>query len=308
MPRLVFAAAALAAVLSARPAPAWSMAGHMVTGAIAYESLKQDDPRALAAALALLKAHPSYDKLWKHQLDKVPEADRDLLLFMLAPRWADDIRRTDFDRPTWHYVNLPYKPAGQPAAVPTPDPPAVNILTAYPENYYKLKKGADPIERAVALTWVCHLVGDIQQPLHAATLFTTDYPEGDRGGNRFWVKVSPDGKAINLHYFWDGLLSNSDRFTDVRNTATELRLRPELARDKLPELAVTSFDDWARKESLPLAVAVVYRDGKLAGGTADFAAAVLPADYPKQAKAVGERRGVLAGYRLADVIRQALAE
>ena len=30
-----------------------------------------------------------------------------------------------------------------------------------------------------------HYVGDIHQPLHATSRYTSQYPEGDRGGNSF---------------------------------------------------------------------------------------------------------------------------
>jgi hypothetical protein len=45
-----------------------------------------------------------------------PESERTEILFMLTARWADDIRRRDGeqDRPRWHYINLPFKPDGEP--------------------------------------------------------------------------------------------------------------------------------------------------------------------------------------------------
>jgi len=49
---------------------------------------------------------------------------------MQVARWADDIRTQDKDqnRPSWHYVNLPFKPEGQPASVEIRQPELVNIL------------------------------------------------------------------------------------------------------------------------------------------------------------------------------------
>lgn len=305
MTRIVLAAAAVLFV--ARPAPAWSLAGHMVTGAVAYEALKKDDPKALAAAVALLKAHPSYEKLWKKKVEAVPAEDRDLYLFMLAPRWADDIRKTEYDRPTWHYVTNWYTPPGKTAPTKVPDAPPESAVTAFADNVSKLKTAADESDRAVALTWVCHLVGDIHQPMHTTSLLTPEYPEGDRGGNKFYVKVTADGKPINLHYFWDGLLTTTEDFRDAKNIATELRLRPQFARAKLTELGKKEFDDW-KAESMALVKSEVYRHGKLAGGTAEFTAVALPPNYPKEAKAVAERRAVLAGYRLAGVLKEALGK
>jgi len=127
--------------------------------------------------------------------------DRDEMLFMLAPRWADDIRSRDKaqHRALWHYVNFPFKPDTQPSSVQTNSPQAVNILTALAENERIVKTEPDPIQKAIALTWLFHLVGDIHQPLHSVQIFTTDFPNGDRGGNLICVRPSETGKPLELH-------------------------------------------------------------------------------------------------------------
>ena len=114
---------------------------------------------------------------------------------MQASRWADDIRTQDKaqNRPSWHYINLPFKPDGQPADVQIREPEPVNILTAMAENESVVKNENDPERKAIALAWLSHLVGDIHQPLHAAQIFTVDYPNGDRGGNEICVRVLPGG-------------------------------------------------------------------------------------------------------------------
>lgn len=43
------------------PALAWNKPTHMVSGAIAYDVLKQDSPETIARVVELLKAHPQYD-------------------------------------------------------------------------------------------------------------------------------------------------------------------------------------------------------------------------------------------------------
>src|SRR5215831_6494549 len=93
----------VAAILAiAATASAWNMAGHMTTAAIAYDTLKQDDPEALAKIVAILKQHPQFDSLWGNRLEKVDPADRDQAMFMMAARWADDIRNNpDYNRPPW---------------------------------------------------------------------------------------------------------------------------------------------------------------------------------------------------------------
>ena len=116
------------------------------------------------------------------------------------------------------------------------------------------------------------------------------------------MKARETSAPVSLHQLWDGLVVGSDRYRDTANAATELRLRPEFAPERLGELKAEAFEAWAKDEGVSLARDVVYRDGKLAGGAAREAAAVLPGDYFAGSKPVAERRVVLAGHRLADVL------
>src|SRR5215471_20107593 len=97
-------------------ASAWTPLGHMLHGVIAYQVLQQENPAAFAAVKAIIQHHSWYETRWRSQLDAVPQEQRDDLLFMLAARWADDVRTQDHDqnRGPWHYINLPFKPDGQP--------------------------------------------------------------------------------------------------------------------------------------------------------------------------------------------------
>ena len=147
-----------------------------------------------------------------------------------------------------------------------------------------------------------HLVGDVHQPLHTASLFSKQFPKGDRGGNSFFIRVEPGTSPISLHQFWDDLILGSQNFQTVKNRGTDLRLRPEFARKKLAELEEPSFDKWAA-ESFQLAKDAVYRNGKLRGSPNRNNAPVLPADYPKTVQPLAERRMVLAGYRIAQVLQ-----
>src|SRR5215475_14696914 len=133
---------------------------------------------------------------------------------MQAARWPDDIRTRDKaeNRPPWHYINLPFKPEGQPASVQVREPEPVNILTVLTENEGVMKNSSSYAERtAIALAWLFHLVGDIHQPLHAAQIFTVDYPNGDRGGNQICVRVTQAGQPMNLHRFWDGVITTRQK-------------------------------------------------------------------------------------------------
>ena len=70
------------------------------------------------------------------QLQKLPDTERDEMLFMLAARWADDIRTRDpFEsHPAWHYIDFPFTPEGEPLTVQSIQPPQDNILSAITQN------------------------------------------------------------------------------------------------------------------------------------------------------------------------------
>jgi S1/P1 Nuclease/Metal binding domain of Ada len=299
----------LLVLVAVSSALAWNKAGHMVAGAIAYADLQQNHPETLARVVALLKTHPHFATKWAPRLAQfhlTPE-EHALSLFMLAARWPDDIREDPiFHHSAWHYINLPYKPEGQPASVQPVDPPPDNILQAYQTNLDILRIPAPASTKAVALCWVFHLIGDVHQPLHTIALFTTQFPppEGDRGGTRFYIRAREGARTISLHTFWDDLILGSERFQSVRNRATALRLQPEHARAQLPELRETSFEHWGKQESFSMAKEHAYRNGQLQGSREQHHGEVLPADYIETVQLLAERRIVLAGYRLADVLAQ----
>jgi hypothetical protein len=71
---------------------------------------------------------------------------------------------TQQHRGSWHYINWPFSPDGQPATVQIKEPEPVNILTAMAENERAMKNENNAERKAIALAWLFHLVGDIHQP------------------------------------------------------------------------------------------------------------------------------------------------
>ena len=67
----------------------------MLSGIIAYQVLQQENPQTIDKVKAVLEKHPWYANQWQARLQDVPVADHDLVLFMQAARWADDIRMKD---------------------------------------------------------------------------------------------------------------------------------------------------------------------------------------------------------------------
>ena len=176
------------------------------------------------------------------------------------------------------------------------------------------------------MCWIEHLIGDIHQPLHAVSLYNADFPQGDRGGNSMIVRMPPtdgsDGRTMNLHSLWDGLIGGYIEIGEVEKIGTQLQ-KDHPRKDLEKELAVKDVDQWAL-ESLAEAKHVVYGDGKLPGvaraargdstsqpaGTraarrdnaSQPAVPPLSAEYVKNAHAQADKNVALAGYRLADVL------
>ena len=68
---------------------AWNIPGHMLSAAIAYQVLRQENRQIIDTVKALLEKHPWYANQWQARLQDVPVGDRDIVLFMQAARWAD---------------------------------------------------------------------------------------------------------------------------------------------------------------------------------------------------------------------------
>jgi S1/P1 Nuclease len=172
-------------------------------------------------------------------------------------------------------------------------------------------RSASAQDKAEKMSWLIHLVGDAHQPLHCATLVNSVYPapQGDRGGNQFFVKVPPTGSSQKLHSLWDGLLG-SGTAANARVTRSALnnaiRLQALYPRAALPDLrSHHSVKSWS-KESRKSAIHDAYLDGTLPPGENATHATILPAGYTRHAKEIAEQRIALAGYRLADEIRRAI--
>lgn len=301
MSSLIALFAVIYCLLASPTVQAWNKPTHMVSAAIAYAELKERNPDVLIKVIEVLKQHPHFNDDWAPNLEQVSADERDLYLFMLAAKWSDDVRtkHKEYNRPAWHYVNIPYRPGEAPGTIP----PGGSIISAFWENRSTVQSAAaDDKARAVALCWMLHLIGDIHQPLHTVKLVTEQFPEGDRGGTRFYV-LAPSGKTISLHKLWDDLIIGPKTgFRGAKNEATLLRNQPDLKRMNFAkQLAVKPFDEWA-VETYNTAVERAYNKGTLQGSNDKNNGVVLPSDYPDQAKETAERQIVLSGYRISDAM------
>ncbi len=78
----------------------------MVTGAMTYQLLRGSNSEAFARVIAILKHHPQYESLWLPQIKQFTQSQQeaDVYLLMLAARWPDDARDSEYNRSDWHYV------------------------------------------------------------------------------------------------------------------------------------------------------------------------------------------------------------
>jgi hypothetical protein len=291
-------------------AHAWNGTGHMVVADIAYDNLT---PRTKAAVDALLQKHHDYG-LWMTEMP-AGYTDKGRFAFMKASTWPDDIRGTPDSRPIWHYIDLPVVAPGY-----TPDPAALLVATPNAETQITAEaallttKSAADGDRAVALCWVEHLIGDVHQPLHDSSLFSVQFPRGDKGGNdeslaAGSVDRDPLEAAANphkLHALWDDLLGNSHDPAAIQTLAGSLET-PAYSRSTFPQLtAHKAVHDWV-VEGNALAQKYVYLGETLpmtATGN-EKAEVTLPAGYLNAAHTVADRQIVLAGLRLADTLNAA---
>ena len=300
-------------------AQAWNATGHEVIAEIAWRNLK---PAVRDKVLNLLKQHPHFAKHLEPAADAtaVP-TDYALRVFMRAATWPDLMRSAkgkerEFHHGEWHYIDFPIVVEGtdkNTLEIPPigeklePGKPPQNILQALEWCIERLKNPDAPAdEKALALAWLEHLVGDIHQPLHCCSLFSADYPKGDRGGNLFMIKYHCN--STRLHAYWDELLGGYMSFRLVDAVADKvIEKHPRASLEK--ELAVTKFPDWAR-ESFAIARDVAYWGGQLKGVTQDVSIADgskvpdLPEKYDQLAHETGRQRVALAGYRLAEILNQ----
>lgn len=294
---LIILAAAVVALTGGAPARAWSNAGHMASGAIAHDRLARADPAALRAVLAIMAHHPDAPRFARN-LGASAGAARERLLFEWMARWPDDIRPTPWSHPEWHYQArvasggtwLPYE-AGEAAS-------------AFDHNLAIARDPARPAsERAIALCWVFHLTGDIQQPLHAGHRMSWRFFATDRLGTIAWVRPNDGDQPIELHQYWDH--AAEDPRLDDSAGAADIAARAEmitLAVDRSAALAPHArFATWMA-ESRWLAKEVAYRGHTLDASRDREHAPVLGHDANARARALATIRLAMAGDRLADLL------
>lgn len=277
----------------------WNGRGHRLIAWMAFEQLDEKTRNELAD---ILRKHPAEGPWWSDA--RFNPRDERLALLLNASVFADQARpNTQFSRyfrPRAHYINhkLIYERNRQvrledPQTRPS-DENVVNTYLAHLSTFRNRKNSAE--ERAVALSWIIHQVGDIHQPLHAAARFCPATPNGDQGGNL--IEVPNDNGPDNLHAYWDGILGREENAGSLDRESR--RLLRDYPRSRFAQdLEKNKIQDWV-KESAEACRDVVYANLPID----QTRLRELPVGYAADARKLAERRAVLASYRLADVLRE----
>lgn len=226
-------------------ARAWGALGHAVIGQLAEDALRQNDTQLLTL-LRRFRNPVHYHQVREALLGtEPPEPGQALRALANWPDWhkrqpgmlpADDQR---------HYVNLSFTARYSRHQYCAHG--VCSIETLLDQRAILANRRAPLPQRAVALAWVAHLVGDIHQPLHAGKA-------EDRGGNLTCVAwmgepsrlVSVDGKpgctGANLHAVWDNqLIEAASGFVHLDDApAFAQQLRPWWQRVQAAEPPLTA--------------------------------------------------------------------
>ncbi len=163
------------------------------------------------------------------------------------------MRRKKYHHSPWHYVNIFWQERRRKPVERRDLPIQGNLIDRLSERAALLGNPAAPAgERAVALAWFEHLVGDVHQPLHVTARITAFEQKGDAGGNGFCLgKTHPVGAhecSANLHALWDDLLTTRRGPESVDAIAASLQQK----HGKPLFLGLGKYDGWPR-ESYKLA-------------------------------------------------------
>lgn len=254
---------------------AWDRIGHQLIAQIALNNMH---PQAKYRAIALMDVlRPQYG----------------YTSFVKVATWADDIRRHNVEAFTpWHYINKAFSPD----ETPLPVLQKQNVVWAIVQAENVLQSvNANRLEKGLFFRFLVHFVGDVHQPLHAATRVTANLPQGDAGGNLYPIRYH---KIKNLHKLWDrgvGLFTAQYRYPlkswQINKLAQQIERRYPISRVRAQAKDLNP-NHWA-KESFFYAKKHVYTTAPHKKPSAE---------YIKKSRDLVMQRIALAGYRLAAVL------
>ncbi|WP_323844169.1 S1/P1 nuclease [Microbulbifer magnicolonia] len=242
---------------------AWGEDGHRVVGEIAWQYL---DPEVREEVQALLQiaGEPSLAE---------------------ATTWADRIRSNssyDWAAPL-HYISLPIQWDGYRESRDCPAAGCILKAIAHFEAVLS-DRDAPQAERAEALLFVAHFVGDLHQPLHTGL-------SADRGGNDIAVEFF--GMPTNLHALWDIYLPAGFVLDWQQYAHQQIG---NIDREQYKTWRSSAASDWAAESH------------RLVHDSAYTPSAHLGEEYYLRNRGIVAQRLRQGGVRLAAVIDRALAD
>lgn len=260
--RLVFGALLICA--AATPARAWGDAGHRMVCHVAWDSL-QEKPRDEIKALLGIDGEDAFAE---------------------ACAWANHHLADHPETAGWHVVYVPKEARAVDAARDCPTTGC--LISEIERNLAVLKSGAPKDERAVALKFLAHFLGDIHEPLRIG------FAE-DGGGERLAATFL--GQPTTMREMWDTGLLASDPQALQSLRATYQAYTPL---DRLfVEWISTPPSEWATESLWIMRTPATGYVGNTGGLTFDEV-------YLKQNRPVALDRVAKAGMRLGHVLNEAL--
>lgn len=218
-------AGAIALLLSLPgPAAAWGPTGHRVVGQIAENHLSADARRAVEALIG-------------------PEGLAE------AATWADEIRSDPaWDKASpWHFISID---DGETLEATQRAPEGDVLWAIHHFSDVLVSPDASHEEKAEALKFLVHFVGDVHQPLHVGR-------RADRGGNS--VRVTWFGRSTNLHQVWDSEMIDHEglSFSELA------RFLDHPTEEQVAAWRASTPEDWVRESFALRAKVYDLGDGKL---------------------------------------------
>lgn len=265
-------------LLASPPLFAWNALGHMVVAQIAYQNLT---PVAKAKV----------DSLVSKFRNEYP----DITSFAQMAYWPDAIRSQKIETFTrWHYINVSFTRDGRKLNDVYDSDNAIWAL----KNINKVVKNdhANPYERARFLAFFAHIVGDLHQPLHTVDLVSAEHPNGDEGGNLYYVRYK--NQRVKLHAIWDSGLEIFKQEPTVNNAINLCNHITAIYPQAYFGRRVKDLEpqNWL-KEGMENAKSYVYNTPENQGVTQD---------YIENGKSISQQEIALAGYRLGALLNQLL--
>lgn len=251
------------------PAWAWGREGHRLTALVAEAYLT---PAAKEQVRVLLGRETLAD---------------------VSP-WADQYRENHPETERWHFDDIPAGetsyvrerdcPVSRDARSPWRDCATDRIL------YFEQRLGdrsLSPVERAQALKFLVHFVGDLHQPLHTVA--------DARGGNDLHVRIFGQQCAgsCNLHEVWDTELVEERGLSEKKHLQL---LLDEIQQQHWERFGAGDPVSWTN-QSHRLAQRALVRDG-----------VTLPREYMTDEEKVADGELAVGGLRLAHVLNNLLGD